>query len=125
MYPMMNEDQKKDIDVRVAAVNTPWFRFFLTYDPYPTLTNVTCPVLALNGDKDVQVPADADLNAIKKALSEGGNKNFKTLKLENLNHLFQHCKTGAISEYAEIEETIAPEVMDIMKNWIINLNLKQ
>ncbi len=118
MYPMMNEDQKKDIDAQVTALNSPWFRFFLTYNPYPALTKVKCPVLALNGAKDVQVPADENLAAIKKALAEGGNKNFKTMKLENLNHLFQTAKTGAVSEYGEIEETISPEVLKIIKDWI-------
>jgi fermentation-respiration switch protein FrsA (DUF1100 family) len=119
VYPMMNDNQKKAIDARVAAVNTPWFRFFLTYDPAPTLTKVACPVLALNGSKDVQVPADENLEAIEKALSEGGNKHFKILKPENLNHLFQHCKTGAISEYAEIEETFSPEILELITEWIL------
>ncbi|MBN1987018.1 MAG: alpha/beta hydrolase [Prolixibacteraceae bacterium] len=119
MYPMMNDDQKKVIDARVAAVDTPWFRFFLTYDPAPTLTKVACPVLAINGLKDVQVPADENLEAIEKALSEGGNKHFKILKPENLNHLFQRCKTGAISEYAEIEETFSPEILELITEWIL------
>lgn len=118
MYPMMNDDQKKAIDSRVEAVNNPWFRFFLQYDPYPVLTKVDVPVLALNGAKDKQVPADENLAAIEKALSEGGNKNFKTMKLKNLNHLFQPAETGAISEYGEIEETISPKVLEIIVEWI-------
>jgi hypothetical protein len=125
MYPMLNEDQKAAIDARVNAVNTPWFRYFLTYNPQPTLTKVKCPVLALNGEKDVQVPAKTNLQAIKNALTEGGNKNFKTIELENLNHLFQHCKTGAIAEYGEIEETISPEVLEIIKDWILGISSKQ
>ncbi len=124
MYPMMNEDQKKAIDAKIATVNTPWFRFFLTYDPYPTLTKVHCPVLALDGSKDLQVPADENLAAIERALKEGGNKNFKTMKLEGLNHLFQQCKTGSVAEYAEIEQTISPKVLDIIYNWITNSALK-
>ncbi len=124
MYPMMNEEQKKAIDARVAAVNNPWFRFFLTYDPYPTLTKVKCPLLALNDAKDLQVPAENNLMAIKKALTEGGNKNVKTIKLENLNHLFQECKTGLVTEYVEIEETISPEVLEIIKNWILEVSTK-
>jgi pimeloyl-ACP methyl ester carboxylesterase len=121
LYPMMNDEQKKLIDAKVAGINNTWFKYFLTYNPYPTLTKVTCPVLALNGEKDLQVPAKTNLEAIKKALAEGGNKNFKTLELENLNHLFQHCKTGAVSEYAEIEETISPEVLKIMADWILEI----
>lgn len=121
MYPMMNEEQKTAIDSRVDAVNTPWFRFFLTYDPYTALTKVDCPVLALIGDKDVQVPAETNLTAIEKALKEGGNPNYKMLKLKNLNHLFQTSITGAISEYGQIEETISPNVLEIVKEWIFEV----
>lgn len=124
MYPMLTDEHKKAVDARMEAVNTPWFRYFLTYDPQPTLTKVTCPVLALNGSKDVQVPAKSNLEAIKKAVLEGGNQNVKTLEFENLNHLFQHCKTGAISEYAQIEESIDPKVLEIMKDWIHEVNNK-
>ena len=118
MYPMMNEDQKKAIDAQVEAVNTPWFRFFLTYDPYPALTKVDCPVLALIGENDMQVPAESNLPAIEKALKEGGNPDYKIMKLEKLNHLFQASETGAISEYGQIEETISPGVLEIIKDWI-------
>jgi hypothetical protein len=125
MYPMLDDEKKKIVDTRIAAVNTPWFRFFLAYDPYPTLALVKCPLLALAGEKDLQVPPDANLKAIGDALTEGGNKNFKTIKLKNLNHLFQHCEKGTVAEYAQIEETIDPKVLEIMKDWIwevINLS---
>jgi pimeloyl-ACP methyl ester carboxylesterase len=118
MYPMMNDDQKKAIDQQVAAVNSPWFHYFLTYDPRPALTKLKCPVLALIGEKDLQVPPKSNLPAIKKALSDGGNKNFKTMELPGLNHLFQRCETGAVAEYAQIEETISPEVLEIISEWI-------
>lgn len=118
MYPMLKEEQKKAIDQRIKAVNTPWFKYFLTYNPQPTLEKVNCPVLALNGSKDVQVPATSNLEAIKKAITGGGNPNIKTMEFENLNHLFQNCETGAISEYAQIEETIDPKVLEIIKDWI-------
>ncbi len=118
MYPMLNDEQKKLIDTKVAGINNAWFKFFLAYNPYPTLTKVTCPVLALAGEKDLQVPPKTNLEAIKKALAEGGNKNVETKELQNLNHLFQNCKTGAVAEYAEIEETISPGVLEIIKAWI-------
>jgi len=114
VYPMLDDKKKKLIDAQVAGVNNIWFKYFLTYNPYPTLTKVTCPVLALNGEKDLQVPPKVNLEAIKRALSEGGNKNFETIELEKLNHLFQNCKTGAVTEYAQIEETISPEVLQII-----------
>lgn len=119
MYPMMNDEMKKQIDTKVAGVNSTWFKYFLTYDPQPTLAKVKCPVLALNGAKDVQVPSTSNLEAIKKAITEGGNPNIKTIEFENLNHLFQNCETGAVSEYAQIEETIEPKVLEIIKDWIL------
>lgn len=118
MYPMMNDDQKKSIDQQIMAVNSPWFSHFLKYDPYPALTKLKCPVLALMGEKDLQVPPKSNLPAIEKALAEGGNKNFKTVELPNLNHLFQNCETGAVSEYGQIEETISPKVLEIIREWI-------
>lgn len=121
MYPMMNEDQKKAVDQQVAAVNSPWFSYFLTYDPRPELTKLKCPVLALIGEKDLQVPPKSNMPAIEKALAKGGNKNFKTLELPNLNHLFQNCETGAVSEYAQIEETISPEVLGIIAEWMLEV----
>ncbi|MGM0620940.1 MAG: alpha/beta hydrolase family protein [Bacteroidota bacterium] len=118
MYPMMQAEQKKAIDMQLQSVNNTWFRYFLSYNPRPALRRVKCPVLALNGEKDLQVPPKQNLPAIEKALTEGGNPNFKTMELDNLNHLFQHCETGAISEYGQIEETISPEVLEIMTEWI-------
>lgn len=121
-YSMLNEEQQNAIDAQAQAINTPWLRFFLTYDPYPVLTKVKCPVLALNGEKDVQVPAKSNLAAIEKAVKEGGNMNVKTMQLKNLNHLFQNCNTGTVEEYGEIEETISPEVLKIIKDWILKVN---
>jgi hypothetical protein len=70
------------------------------------------------------VPPTENLVAIEKALKEGGNKNFKTMEMENLNHLFQTCETGAISEYAQIEETISPTVLEILRDWILEFGIK-
>lgn len=123
-YKTLSADQQKIIDANVNVLKTRWFQFFLTYDPYPALTKLKCPVLALNGSKDLQVPPVENLAAIEKALKEGGNKNYKTLELENLNHLFQTCETGAVAEYAQIEETISPLVLEILRDWIKNLGIK-
>jgi hypothetical protein len=81
-------------------------------------------VLALNGEKDLQVPPKENLGAIEKALTESGNKNFKTMELPKLNHLFQTCETGAIDEYIRIEETISPVVLEILKEWVLDSGLK-
>lgn len=120
-YETMSDDQKKIINANLNALKTKWFQFFLTYDPYPALAKLKCPVLALNGSKDLQVPPAENLAAIEKALNEGGNKNFNTMKLENLNHLFQTCETGAVAEYGQIEETISIGVLEILTDWIKNL----
>ncbi|MNL43294.1 hypothetical protein D3C87_1658010 [compost metagenome] len=96
-------------------------RSFLKYDPATTLTKIKIPVLALNGEKDVQVSAQENLSGFKTLLTKAGNKNFKVIAMPGLNHLFQHAKTGLVSEYVTIEETISPEVLNIMKNWIKSL----
>lgn len=113
------EDQKEaGIERTVQQISSPWFRFFLFYDPVPALTRVKCPVLALNGEKDLQVPARVNLEGIKRALAEGGNSQVTSTMLPDLNHLFQHAVTGSPSEYARIEETFAPEALTIIRDWI-------
>jgi len=124
-YFLLNNEQKATVDNQVKTVDNKWFKFFLQYDPYSALVKLKCPVLALNGEKDLQVPAKPNLAAIEKALTEGGNKNFKTKEIPGLNHLFQTCETGAITEYAQIEETISPKVLDIILEWILNFGLKK
>ena len=100
------------------ALISPWMHYFLTYDPLPAMRKVTCPVLALNGSKDLQVPPKEDLNAIEAALKVGGNTDYTIKELPNLNHLFQTSTTGSPSEYANIEETIAPAALQTMGDWI-------
>ncbi len=102
----------------LGRVNSPWFRFFLHFDPRPVLQKVHCPVLALNGERDLQVPPKENLAEIAKALKAGGNEHVKTVEIPNLNHLFQPCKTGSPSEYAAIETTIDPEALRIIGDWI-------
>jgi pimeloyl-ACP methyl ester carboxylesterase len=103
----------------LARVLTPWFRYFLTYDPRPTLAKVRCPVLALNGEKDLQVPPKDNLAAVAAALKAGGNRDVTTRELPGLNHLFQTARTGAPSEYAAIDETMSPAVLAIIGDWIL------
>lgn len=100
-------------------IKSPWFRFFLTFEPKTALARVRCPVLALNGTLDLQVPPGQNLPAIEAALKSGGNDRVTVKELPGLNHLFQHCKTGAPSEYASIEETFDPATMALMADWIV------
>lgn len=96
-----------------------WLRFFLSYDPRPALRSMKCPVLAIIGSKDVQVLPDLNMPEIEKALTEGGNNDFEIVIVPNLNHLFQECETGALSEYATIQETFNPEALEKIGDWII------
>ena len=95
-----------------------WMQYFLKYDPVPALLKVTCPVLAINGAKDLQVPAKENLAAIESALRKGGNKNVTTKELPNLNHLFQECTTGSPAEYSTIEQTFSPIALQEIAFWI-------
>ena len=105
-------------DAVVPQFTTPWHREFLSYDPAPALRNVSCPVLAMIGQKDVQVLPNLNLPAIRKALQEGGNKRFEVVEMPGLNHLFQTARTGAVSEYGKIEETISPLALEKIAGWI-------
>ena len=99
-----------------GQLSSGWMRDLLTYDPRPTLAKVKCPILALNGSKDGQVPPEQNLPAIKAATR--GNPDVTLVELPGLNHLFQTAKTGAAGEYADIEETTAPIALDAMSGWI-------
>lgn len=121
---MTGKDSVKALEqfkASVPGLTGRWFRYFLVTDPAPFWEKVTCPVLAFDGEKDLQVAADINLPAIEKALRKGGNTRITTYKLPGLNHLFQHCKTGSPSEYGEIEETFSPDVLKIITDWILAL----
>ncbi len=121
-----SEEEQKELrkaegalEAQVGMILTPWFRYFVTHDPLPALRKVRCPVLALCGEKDLQVPPRQNLKAIGMALAEGGNQDYTIKEFPKLNHLFQTCRTGALSEYGLIEETIAPVVLDFVSEWIL------
>jgi uncharacterized protein len=105
-------------DSQLQMIQTAWFRGLINYDPRPTLRDVKCPVLALNGEKDIQVAAKVNLAAIREAVAAGKNGNVKVLELPGLNHLFQTCVTGAFTEYAQIEETFSPVALKEISDWV-------
>jgi pimeloyl-ACP methyl ester carboxylesterase len=109
---------KKTLTAQAQALLNPWLRYFLDHDPAVALAKVTCPVLALNGSKDLQVLPDQNLPAIEKVLKEAGNRDVTTVLLPNVNHLFQTCTTGAPSEYRQIEETFSPDALERIVAWI-------
>jgi len=119
LTPQALEDlgmKESQIDMVIARNNSPWIRYFLTYDPADYLPAITCPILALNGQLDTQVPAQENLDGLRTLLKD--HPDATMIQLEGLNHLFQHATTGALGEYNDIEETFSPEAMDIMAVWI-------
>ena len=102
----------------MLAVDVPWMRYFIKYDPAPVLSRIKIPVLAINGSKDIQVSATENLAGFETYLKKAGNKNYKIVEFPGLNHLFQPAKTGYLDEYAKIEETISPAVLELMVKWI-------
>ena len=107
-------------EAQIDGIVTPWFRFFLTYDPRNALRHVRCPVLAVNGEKDLQVPSEANLKAIEGALKEGKNPDFTLHEFPGLNHLFQEAETGSPTEYSKIEQTFSPAALDFITDWILS-----
>ncbi len=107
------------IEAQARQLTAPWWRFFLTYDPRTALRRVRCPVLAINGSLDTQVPPGPNLDAIREALAEAGNDDVTIEELDGLNHLFQNATTGSPAEYAAIEETFAPAALDLITNWVL------
>jgi len=109
------------VKTQLTLLTSPWMLSFIKYNPALTLEKVKCPVLAINGSKDLQVPASVNLPAIENALKKGGNKNFRVKELTGLNHLFQECTTGLPGEYATIEQTMSPMALNEITNWIKTL----
>lgn len=102
----------------ISQVKQPWFRYFINFNPANYLSNVRCAVLALNGEKDIQVAAAPNLEAIRKIMVGKMVKTFKVMSLPGLNHLFQRCNTCTAQEYAQLEETFSPDALNIISNWI-------
>jgi len=107
------------IEAQVKMVLAPWMRYFLSYDPRPTLSKVKVPVLAINGERDRQVPAKENIDAIRAALDAAGHKEHQLVTLPRLNHLFQECETGSPAEYSQIEQTMSPDALALVSSWIL------
>jgi pimeloyl-ACP methyl ester carboxylesterase len=127
MLGEMSEEQRKKYGIPEDAMEgviklmlRPWFRFYIRYDPRATLKKVRVPVLAITGERDLQVvPAKENLAAIAEALKAGGNKDYTVVEVPKLNHLFQTSETGSPAEYGRIEETISPTVLELIGDWIV------
>lgn len=115
--PMTANLKGKLLDQQISVMTDPWLYFFIKYSPQDDLSKIKVPILALDGTKDLQVPADLNLPAILKATS--GNPNVTVKYLNGLNHLFQHAGSGSPDEYPTIEETFSPEALQIMADWLV------
>lgn len=107
------------IAVQVRQLNSPWFRFFLSYEPAASLERVTVPVLAIAGENDLQVRPEQNLPAIRAALARAGNRDVTVRALAGVNHLLQPSRTGAPAEYGTIEITMADEALETISGWIL------
>lgn len=110
--------QQKVINAFTEGFGNPWVKYFLAYDPKPYLQKTTAKILALNGEKDIQVISGINTDGIRKALAKGKSKTYEVKELPGLNHLFQSCKTCMVTEYAQLEETFSPTALKIMKDWL-------
>jgi pimeloyl-ACP methyl ester carboxylesterase len=106
------------LQAQIRLMTSPWFREFLVFDPAPLLEKLTLPVAALSGDLDLQVDSGENVPLLRKAYETSGNKDFTVVEIEGVNHLFQKAQSGSPALYGAIEETIAPEVLTVIGNWI-------
>ena len=117
-YLSSKKAKDKAILKAIRQLCNPWMHWYIGFDPRANLAKLKCPVLALNGEKDVQVPAFINIASIEQTLKQSGNKNFKTEILPGLNHLFQKCKKCSVTEYVSIDETMNPLALSAIGDWM-------
>ncbi|HDZ40239.1 MAG TPA: alpha/beta fold hydrolase [Bacteroidetes bacterium] len=113
------EQVMNNLSSTINPSSYPWLSYFTRSDPAEYYPDIKCPVLALNGEKDCQVMAEKNVSAIVNGLKNSGNQNVTAKVFPGLNHLFQHADTGLPNEYGEIEDTMSPEVLETISEWII------
>ena len=107
-----------EFKAQLNQLQSPWLKYFITYDPESFLKSVKCPVLAINGSEDIQVESEKNLKAIESLLKKHGNRSVKIKEYSGLNHLFQRCSSCDIAEYATIETTIERIVLQDIIEWL-------
>jgi dipeptidyl aminopeptidase/acylaminoacyl peptidase len=110
---------KNQVACQLSQYNSPWFRYYLDYDPVPKLEKVKCPVLMIFGELDLQVPTDMNKDVMVEALKRGGNKNYALKIFADANHLYQHAKTGSPAEYGDLDKKFVPGFLEFLSNWIV------
>ncbi len=112
-------EKRNNIATSLAQImSSPWFKYFLAYDPVVYLERIKCKVLAINGDKDIQVISSSNLAGIEQALKKGKAKNYHVTELAGMNHLFQRCTKCTLDEYGELEETFSPIALGVISDWL-------
>lgn len=106
------------IEEQFNMINSPWFKYFVKFDPAPYLAQIKIPILILNGEKDLQVPYASNIEGFNKAFAASGHKKYEIKTYPQLNHLFQTAQTGLVDEYGKIEETFNEQVLADMKTWL-------
>jgi pimeloyl-ACP methyl ester carboxylesterase len=117
-YELEEDELELALAQQEATLAMPWFRDFITFDPQPYLRELTVPTLAIYGKLDVQVPAVQNMGVMQGTLQRAGNRDVTVVAFDDLNHLLQPAVTGAIEEYAQIEVTMAPEVLVLIESWL-------
>jgi len=108
------------LQAQIRLMSSPWFREFLDYDPEAVLEKLKCPVLALSGDRDLQVDSAESVPLLRTAYEKSGNQDFTVVEIQGVNHLFQKAQSGSPALYGAIEETVAPEVLSAIGSWATN-----
>lgn len=132
MFPRINDETKAVLgfgqltpEIFVSIFSIPWMQSYLNSSSVSYLKEVKCPVLAIYGEKDVQVPAKENIEAINNKLGESETSNYSIVKIPNVNHLFQYCETGYPSEYRKCKQSMVPEVLNIISDWISEISIKK
>ena len=109
---------QRQTDAQIAAVKSPWMKFFLDFDPATALAKVRCPVLATFGERDLQVPTAPNRAAMEKTFAASGFKNYRIEAFPRANHLYQDAPTGSVAEYATLKKEFVPGFLDLLVSWI-------
>lgn len=106
------------IEEFVEIYNSKWYRYFLKYDPQPTLQKLNCKVLAINGSRDIQVLPKSNLDGIRQSLAKSKSKKYDVVEIEGLNHLFQECDQCTVAEYGTLDQTFSPKALKVVGDWL-------
>lgn len=112
--------KKRDefVNAFASLAENPWYKYYFKFDPAPYLEKLSCKVLALNGDKDIQVLSTSNLEGIRTALKRSKVKTSEVIEMPGLNHLFQTCKECTLVEYSKLDETFSPAALNKMSEWL-------